>query len=151
MINRSRWLSFSLGLISCPLLMYGCCAFGPVAGHSVVLQKAVSPEGKYVASVVTWSQGALGRHRDWVTVDRVSDRADPRSNGHVVYAQEDSCGESIKWKGVNRLLITYQISVGGINRPQYVTQSNTTKDGSVAIEYAIGDPWQEREQQQHGQ
>lgn len=135
--------------MSGPLLIYGCCTFGPTAGHSKILQKAVSPDGKYVASVVTWSQGGLGCHRDWVTVDRVSDRADPRSNGHVVYAQEDSYGESIEWKGANRLLITYTISVG-INRPTYVSQSNTTKDGSVTIEYAIVDPPQEG-MQQYGQ
>lgn len=148
MINRSRWLSFGLGMISGPLLMYSCCVFGPAAGHSEVRQKAVSPDGKYVASVVAWSQGAVGCHRDWVTVER-ADKAYPFSNGHVVYAQEDSAAESVAWKGANRLVITYQIGGYGIKDPGYVTQSSSTKDGRVAIEYAIVDP--PREDQQHGQ
>lgn len=154
MIKRSRWLSFGLGMISGPLLMYSCCAFGPAAGHSKVLQKEVSPDGKYVASVVTWSQGAVGCHRHWVTVDLVADKADPGSNGHVVYAQEDSRGgESVEWKGSNRLVITYLIGGYGFEDPGYVTQSNSNKDGRVAIEYAIVDPAREdpqREDQQHG-
>lgn len=142
MFNRSRWISFVLGLVSGPLLFYSC-AFGPAAGHSKVLQRSVSPDGKYVASVVSWSQGAVGCHRDWVTIERVADRVNPFASGQVVYAQEDSYGESIVWKGANRLLISYQICVNGIHEPKYVTQSNTTDDGSVAIEYAIVNPRQE--------
>lgn len=148
MISRSRWLSFGLGLISGPLLMHACCAFGPAAGHSKVMQESVSPDGKYVASVVAWSQGAVGCHRNWVTVARVSDRVDPRSNGHIVYAQADSGGEYVTWKGANRLLITYRIGGFDIDGPGYVSQSNTNKDGCIAVEYAIVDS--PREGIQHG-
>jgi hypothetical protein len=144
--TKSKLLSFFSGVIATVVLMMGLVAcnrtFGPLVGFREVRQSAVSPDGKYVASVVAFTQGALGNHVGWVTVDPVSDKADARFSGRIVFLQANDYGQSITWEGSKRLLITYGLN----NQRGYLDQAGQTPDGQVSLEYSVADSQNERGQ-----